>query len=330
MVEATSLSELQMEDIVARKASHSGWTTAFDVPVKGRTGKFVFDLVLTHPDRETLYIEVKKGPVLEASALMEMAGEVKGRVLLVHQVPLSSKLRFKLNQAGVHAVTLDRLEFPGEVKSLTWHAEPVIEPNVVHALWILDSSGVPLFNRLYSPCEIDPLLYTSFISALVNFQLVTEGKQLSEVTLGNLKLCSLADAGLVFLAVVEKDSVPTSLLYAFRDLFFKRVGRELRLPHDIAGPLPFADEFTRQVDKLVAYVPRKEPLPVRVAPLAKLLAKDSPLRRALRSRFGPASVDVVILSDGSRTPREIAEITGLSFAKVEEILAHGKRERLVQ
>ncbi|MFW9984480.1 MAG: hypothetical protein ACFFCB_07115, partial [Candidatus Odinarchaeota archaeon] len=66
---------------------------------------------------------------------------------------------------------------------------------VVHAVWIIDTSGIPLYHKAYSPLEFDPTLFSSFFSSLVHFQSEMMGRQLQDITFEDLSFSYIVDAG---------------------------------------------------------------------------------------------------------------------------------------
>ena len=200
---------------------------------------------------------------------------------------------------------------------------------VVHAVWVIDASGTPLFYKAYSPLEFDPTLFSSFFSAIVHFQSEMMGRQLQDIAFEDLSFSYIVDAGLVFLACVKKDSATGNLLRALRDIFHKYFGSELIL---LSTPLRTSPEaqgllrdFALEVDELVGYSPKKEPVPLRVSALPRLLEKDSPIHKDLEQKFGGDGITVILLSDGKHNVNDIAAAVKLSVTQVEEIVRYGER-----
>lgn len=198
----------------------------------------------------------------------------------------------------------------------------------VHAVWVIDASGIPLFHKAYSPLEFDPTLFSSFFSAIVHFQSELMGRQLQDIAFENLSFNYIVEAGLVFLVCVAKDAQYSNLLSSLRDIFNKHFEKNMIV---LSMPLrgsPEAREILRvfelDVDILVGFEPQKEPLPVRVTSLERLLYKDSPIRKDLERRFGVDAIFVILLSDGKHTAGKIAEVLHLSLTRLEEILGYAE------
>jgi hypothetical protein len=200
---------------------------------------------------------------------------------------------------------------------------------VVHAVWVIDTSGIPLYHKAYSPLEFDPTLFSSFFSSLVHFQSELMGRQLQDITFEDLSFSYIVDTGLVFLACVKKDSSTGKLLESLRDVFFRYFKDDLILLSSLLRTSPRARQLLRdfevEVDKLVGFTPQKEPLPVRITAVPRLLHKDSPIRQDLLRRFGMNSILVVILSDGKHDNADIAEALDIPAQEVDEIVRHAQR-----
>jgi len=200
---------------------------------------------------------------------------------------------------------------------------------VVHAVWIIDTSGIPLYHKAYSPLEFDPTLFSSFFSSLVHFQSEMMGRQLQDITFEDLSFSYIVDAGLVFLASVKKDASTGKLLESLRDVFFRFFKDDLILLSTMLRTSPRAREllqkFELEVDNLVGYAPQKEPVPVRVTAIPRLLHKDSPIRQDLLRRFGMKAILIVILSDGTHRIDDISTALDIPAQEVEEIVRHAQR-----
>ena len=200
---------------------------------------------------------------------------------------------------------------------------------VVHAVWVIDTSGIPLYHKAYSPLEFDPTLFSSFFSSLVHFQSEMMGRQLQDITFEDLSFSYIVDTGLVFLACVKKDASTGKLLESLRDVFFQYFKDDLILLSSLLRTSPRARELLRdfelEVDKVVGFAPQKEPLPVRITAVPRLLHKDSPIRQDLLRRLGMNSILVVILSDGKHRNVDIAEALDLPAQEVDEIVRHAQR-----
>lgn len=200
---------------------------------------------------------------------------------------------------------------------------------VVHAVWVIDTSGIPLYHKAYSPLEFDPTLFSSFFSSLVHFQSEMMGRQLQDITFEDLSFSYIVDTGLVFLACVKKDASTAKLLEALRDIFFRYfkddlilLSTMLRTSHRARELLK---EFENEVDRLVGFTPQKEPVPVRVTAIPRLLHKESSVRQDLLRRFGMNSILVVVLSDGRHRNQDISEALDIPIKEVEEIIRHAER-----
>ncbi len=200
---------------------------------------------------------------------------------------------------------------------------------VVHAVWVIDTSGIPLYHKAYSPLEFDPTLFSSFFSSLVHFQSEMMGRQLQDITFEDLSFSYIVDQGIVFLVCVKKDATTEKLLESLRDSFFKIFKDEIILLSTLLRTSPRARELLRhfelEVDKLVGFAPQKEPVPVRITAIPRLLHKDSTIRQDLLRRFGMSSLLVIILSDGKHRNTDIAEALDLPTQEVEEIVRHAQR-----
>jgi len=200
---------------------------------------------------------------------------------------------------------------------------------VVHAVWVIDTSGIPLYHKAYSPLEFDATLFSSFFSSLVHFQSEMMGRQLQDITFEDLSFSYIVDSGLVFLACVKKDASTGQLLDSLRAVFFRFFKDDLILLSSMLRTGPRAREllqkFEVEVDTLVGFAPQKEPLPVRVTAIPRLLHKDSPIRQDLLRRFGMKAILVIILSDGRHRIEDIANALDLPENEVEEIIHHGDR-----
>jgi hypothetical protein len=200
---------------------------------------------------------------------------------------------------------------------------------VVHAVWVIDTSGIPLYHKAYSPLEFDPTLFSSFFSSLVHFQTEMMGRQLQDITFEDLSFSYIVDTGLVFLACVKKDASTGKLLESLRDVFFQYFKDDLILLSSLLRTSPRARqllrEFEVEVDKIVGFEPQKEPLPVRITAVPRLLHKDSPVRQDLLRRFGMNSILVIILSDGEHRISDIAEALDIPAQEIEEIIRHAQR-----
>ncbi|MFX1510279.1 MAG: hypothetical protein ACFFBR_08260 [Promethearchaeota archaeon] len=200
---------------------------------------------------------------------------------------------------------------------------------VVHAVWVIDTSGIPLYHKAYSPLEFDPTLFSSFFSSLVHFQSEMMGRQLQDITFEDLSFSYIVDQGLVFLACVKKDVTTGKLLESLRDIFFQYFKDDLILLSSLLRTSPRARELLRnfelEVDKIVGFTPQKEPLPVRITAIPRLLHKDSPVRQDLLRRFGMNAILVIILADGKHQLADITEALDIPTKEVEEIIRHAQR-----
>jgi len=205
---------------------------------------------------------------------------------------------------------------------------------VVHAVWVIDASGLPLFHKAYSPLGFDPTLFSSFFSAIVHFQTELMGRQLQDLTFEDLSFSYIMDGGLVFLMCVKKDATTGPLLRSFRDIFYKYFRDNMILLSIPLRDSPEAQDllrrFEREVDSLVGYAPHKLPIPVRVASIPRLIRKDSPIRQDLEKRFGIDGVTVLLLADGKHTAEDIAEALDLSLTRVRDILIHSEHNGYVK
>ncbi|MFW9830642.1 MAG: hypothetical protein ACFFD8_02595 [Candidatus Thorarchaeota archaeon] len=205
---------------------------------------------------------------------------------------------------------------------------------VVHAVWIIDTSGIPLYHKAYSPLEFDPTLFSSFFSSLVHFQSEMMGRQLQDITFEDLSFSYIVDRGLVFLASVKKDATTGKLLESLRDVFLRYFKDDLILLSTLLRTSPKArkllQEFEAEVDSLVGYAPHKEPVPVRVSSLPRLLHKDSSIRQDILRRFGMNAILVIILSDGNHRIEDISEALDLPQKEVQEIIRHADRRGYVK
>lgn len=205
---------------------------------------------------------------------------------------------------------------------------------VVHAVWIIDTSGIPLYHKAYSPLEFDPTLFSSFFSSLVHFQSEMMGRQLQDITFEDLSFSYIVDTGLVFLACVKKDVTTGKLLENLRNVFFKYFKNDLILLSTLLRTSPRArkllHDFEIEVDSLVGFAPHKEPVPVRVSALPRLLHKDSPVRQDLLRRFGMNSILIVMLADGKHRIADISEALDIPLQEVEEIVRHAERRGYVK
>lgn len=205
---------------------------------------------------------------------------------------------------------------------------------VVHAVWIIDTSGIPLYHKAYSPLDFDPTLFSSFFSSLVHFQSELMGAQLQDITFEDLSFSYIVDAGLVFLACVKKDASTGQLLKSLRDVFFQYFRDDLILLSSMLRTSPRAkellQEFEQEVDTIVGHAPQKEPLPVRIASVPRLLHKDSSIRVNLLNRFGMNAILVILLSDGKHTVAEIGKALDLPLQEVEEIVRHCERRGYIK
>lgn len=205
---------------------------------------------------------------------------------------------------------------------------------MVHAVWIIDASGIPLYHKAFTPLEFDPTLFSSFFSAIVHFQSELLGRQLQDIAFEAMSFNYIVDSGLVFLACVKKDSQTGSLLEGLRDIFFRFFGENMIL---LSSPLRSSPEaqallrdFHLEVDKLVGYKPQEEPLPVRVSSIPRLLSKDSEIRLELEKKFGIEAIEVILLSDGKHTILEIAKALNMDADKVRKIVQHAKEHNYIK
>jgi hypothetical protein len=205
---------------------------------------------------------------------------------------------------------------------------------VCHAVWVIDASGIPLYHKAFTPLEFDPTLFSSFFSAIVHFQSELLGRQLQDIAFEAMSFNYIVDSGLVFLACVKKDSSTGSLLEGLRDIFFKFFGENMIL---LSSPLRSSPEaqallrdFHKEVDKLVGHVPQEEPLPVRITSVPRLLSRDSEIRVELVGKFGPEAIEVVLISDGKHTAKEIAKKLNMNSDKVEKIVEHAEERGYIK
>ncbi len=84
-------------------------------------------------------------------------------------------------------------------------------------------------------------------------------------------------------------------------------------------------KFEQEVDALVGYAPQKEPVPVRVTAIPRLLHKDSPIRQDLLRRFGMKAILIVMLADGTYRINDISTALDIPAKEVEEIVRHAQR-----
>ncbi|MFX0168084.1 MAG: hypothetical protein ACFE89_01900 [Candidatus Hodarchaeota archaeon] len=200
---------------------------------------------------------------------------------------------------------------------------------VVHAVWIIDTSGIPLYHKAYSPLEFDATLFSSFFSSLVHFQSEMMGRQLQDINFEDLSFSYIVDSGLVFLACVKKDASTGQLLQSLRDVFFRFFKDDLILLSSMlrtgSKARELLQQFEGEVDALVGFAPQKEPLPVRVTAIPRLLHKESSIRQDLLRRFGMKAILVIILSDGKHKVGDIADALDIQPNEVDEIIHHAER-----
>jgi hypothetical protein len=155
------------------------------------------------------------------------------------------------------------------------------------------------------------------------------GRQLQDITFEDLSFSYIVDQGLVFLACVKKDAATGKLLESLRNIFFQYFQDDLILLSSLLRTSPRARELLRnfevEVDKIVGFAPQKEPLPVRITAVPRLLHKDSPVRQDLLRRFGMNSILVIILADGKHQIADISDALDIPNKEVEEIIQHAQR-----
>ncbi len=75
---------------------------------------------------------------------------------------------------------------------------------VVDGVYVLREDGVPLYGRLYSGnMSVDPIMFSSFISALRVFSFTSMKKELVDIGLRGERLFFRQERGLIFLVIIK-------------------------------------------------------------------------------------------------------------------------------
>lgn len=59
---------------------------------------------------------------------------------------------------------------------------------MIYAIWLINRSGTPILSRTYKGFNVDPVLFSGLITAILGFAKEISGQEISEISMGNFKL----------------------------------------------------------------------------------------------------------------------------------------------
>ena len=59
---------------------------------------------------------------------------------------------------------------------------------MIYAIWLINRSGTPILSRTYKGFNVDPVLFSGLITAILGFAREISGQEISEISMGNFKL----------------------------------------------------------------------------------------------------------------------------------------------
>ncbi len=127
---------------------------------------------------------------------------------------------------------------------------------MIRAVYILQSSGVPIFMKNFDPSLSDPILVSSFITAINSFSQETTGRGVKSIDSHNLIL-KIADFDSIFVVTISDtvEDVEDNLLDTIAIKFMSRYATEIEENKD--KPKHF-DDFGKILDQLIPIGEKEE------------------------------------------------------------------------
>lgn len=127
---------------------------------------------------------------------------------------------------------------------------------MIRAVYILQDSGVPIFMKNFDPSLSDPILVSSFITAINSFSHETTGKGVKSIDSHNLIL-KIADFESILVVTISDNAedVEDNLLDTIAIKFLSKYATELDDNKD--RPKHF-DDFSKELDRLIPIGEKEE------------------------------------------------------------------------
>jgi len=127
---------------------------------------------------------------------------------------------------------------------------------LIRAVYILQDSGVPIFMKNFDPSLSDPILVSSFITAINSFSHETTGKGVKSIDSHNLIL-KIADFESILVVTISDNAedVEDNLLDTIAIKFLSKYATELDDNKD--RPKHF-DDFSKELDRLIPIGEKEE------------------------------------------------------------------------
>jgi hypothetical protein len=187
---------------------------------------------------------------------------------------------------------------------------------MLHVVYLMHPSGVCLLDQKFGELELDSTLVAGFFSAIREFaRMISKGKgEARVVEMGEFYITYAAGDYIVVAAVVDKEDNRLQVLQALDQVIerFSDLYEDTLKAWD--GKLVFFS-FTPELNKMLnnGFIGEKDaPQPKLKRGLPKLMVK--------LGQISEMEYNVAKQCDGQKTPKDIAEIVGLTQDDVEVLL----------
>ncbi len=121
---------------------------------------------------------------------------------------------------------------------------------MIYAIWLINRSGTPIIARTYRGFNVDSVLFSGLITAILSFAKEISGHEINEISMGNFKILvnTFIEGPILVMAVSSEDEKEKYI--DFVEDFRKRIVRRYGLfeePNIKALPI-----ITRDIDTLVS------------------------------------------------------------------------------
>jgi hypothetical protein len=206
---------------------------------------------------------------------------------------------------------------------------------MLKGIWIVERSGPCLYKLVADQrfLKIDENLFSGFFVALQAFAKTIGSEEVEQLVMNNISFSFMSRPNAVVVAAAEKEIDVSPVLRKVGQIFDEIFRGAETTPYNPLIPSDL-DNIERKITNSIrdimtpTQVPAREISEAREAglipriqkPLTGLLRRSSKERQVLVERFGMISIDVLQYVNGKRTVDQIIAESGLSRARIEEIL----------
>ncbi|MHA1838671.1 MAG: helix-turn-helix domain-containing protein [Candidatus Ranarchaeia archaeon] len=216
------------------------------------------------------------------------------------------------------------------------------KPMLIRGVWIIDQSGLCLFQRSYGVPFIDKDQFAGMFTALFHFSTEImnqdhrsqEIKHLEQFKWDKYYFTVHAHKGFNFVVCTEGPGSPSQELFSeIEDAFFKIFKDQLILLGDLlknTGPtLKEKKKLSALIDQIVR-IDAQEKIPRRTVSLEDIYRQKGQVHLLTKQKDAVESIAVLLHSSGKATMKEIAELTGLPEQRVKKTLHKLNKAGLVK